>query len=501
MAEGRRKKAKPAELPFRRRVLIAGAGEAGVMIASEIQVHATSRYELVGFVDDDQQKQGRMINKCRVLGTCEEIPVVVSQYDIDEILIVIPSAPGNVIRRISHRALDAQVSFRILPGLLEIIRGDASIRQIREIEPEDLLKREPVELDTASISYCISGRTILITGAGGSIGSELAKMVASFYPKRIILLGHGENSIFNIEREMREEFPSIELHPVIGDIQDEKKMRQVFLEEQPELIFHAAAHKHIQLMEQNAEEAVKNNVIGTRNLVDLADEFGVRRFIYISTDKAVNPISVMGASKRVAELITLMKNQKSETEFIIVRFGNVLGSRGSAVTLFKKQISDGGPITITHPEMTRYFMTIYEAVQLVVQAAAIGNPGDVLILEMGAPIRIEDLARDLIRLAGFIPDKDITIDYIGMKEGEKLSEELWDEDEVLEDLLGENEQSTRTSLKYIRRARGIKPDPTKLLPLIEELVEAARDMEHDHVLKLMGEILPTFSKRLTCPLA
>lgn len=500
MANGRRKKDKPAEIPFKRRVLIAGAGEAGVMIALEILTHAVSRYELVGFVDDDPMKQGRNISGCLVLGSCEEIPLIAQEHEIDEILIAIPSAPGNVIRRISHRCLDAHVSFRILPGLLEIVRGDASIRQVREIQPEDLLKREPVELDNASISYCISGRVIMITGAGGSIGSELARMVASFYPHKVILLGHGENSIFNIEQEMRNDYPTVTIRSVIGDVQDEKKLRSIFEEEHPELIFHAAAHKHILLMEQNPEEAVKNNIHGTRLLTSLAKEYGVHRFVYVSTDKAVNPISVMGGTKRISELVTLMANQNSKTEFIIVRFGNVLGSRGSAVTLFKKQIADGGPITITHPDMTRYFMTIYEAAQLVVQAAAIGSAGEILILEMGTPIRIEDLAMDLIRLAGLIPNKDIEIEYIGIKDGEKLAEELWGEDEVIEDLLNQDEQIMRTSVKYIRRARGTKPDAEKLMPVILELEKAAENMEREKMLGLMGEILPTFSQRVACPI-
>ncbi|MGE5553665.1 MAG: polysaccharide biosynthesis protein [Betaproteobacteria bacterium] len=410
-----------------KRLLIIGAGDAGAMALREIQ-HATT-WQVVGFIDDDLRKRGHLVGGVPVLGGRESIPEAVKAKEVDEILIAMPSASRQTMRELFATAQKTGRPVRTLPALYELINGRVTVNQIREVQIEDLLGREPVETDIGAIAAYLSGRTVLVTGAGGSIGSELCRQIARYRPGRLILLGHGENSIFSIEQELRTTQPHLRLESAIADIRDGAKIDRLFAVWKPQVVFHAAAHKHVPLMEANPDEAVTNNVLGTRNLVEAADRTGAERFVMISTDKAVRPTSMMGCSKRVAEMIVQRANDHSRTRFVAVRFGNVLGSRGSVIPLFKKQIAAGGPVTVTHPEMRRYFMTIPEAVQLVIQAGALGEGGEIFLLNMGEPVRILDLARDLIRLSGLEPDVDIPIVFSGPRPGEKLFEELHAEGE------------------------------------------------------------------------
>ena len=474
MAEYKRKKS---------RILIVGAGEAGEMIAREILAHPEERYILVGFLDDDPKKQGRYIFGIKVLGSINDLPDVVSDERIDEVLVAIPTASGETIRKIANLCNRAGVEFRILPGYFSIIYGDAHMTQFKEIDVEDLLRREPIDLDIESISSYIKGKRIMITGAGGTIGSELCRQLASFKPSLLILLGHGENSIYNIELEMKLRSDSSKVETVIGDIQDSMRMDDVIKRTKPNIVFHTAAHKHVELMEKNPLEAIKNNVIGTMNLIEASKKYGVEKFILISTDKAVNPICMMGATKKVAEYLVQIANKNSKTDFITVRFGNVLGSRGSVVEMFKKQIEVGGPITITHPDMERYFMTISEAVQLVIQATAIGSAGDILVLDVGEPIKIVDLAKDLISLYGRNP-KSIKIDYIGIRKREKLCEELFSQDEEIKP----------TRIPEIRIAVPPKIDETYLIERINRLVEKSISMDYEGVIEEVKALIPTYKR-------
>ncbi len=408
-----------------RRTLVVGAGEAGIMMAREMLRHPESHCVPVGFLDDDVLKRPLRFVGLRVLGTIDDLPEIASRLEVDDVLIAIPSASGDVVRRVVTLAREAGVDHRMMPGIYDLLSGKISISQVREVALEDLLRREPVRLDTSDIAGYIRDKVVLITGAGGSIGSEIVRQVAEFGPARVVLLGRGENSIFGIDRELARTHPDLPRVPVITDIRDRDSLRRVFERHQPDVVFHAAAHKHVPLMEANPEQAVFNNVMGTRNLAELALETGVTRFVNVSTDKAVNPTSVMGASKRVAELIvhnaSLLCGEGRA--FVSVRFGNVLGSRGSVIPTFKEQIGRGGPITITHPDMQRYFMTIPEASQLVIQAGSMAGNGSVYVLDMGRPVKIVDLARDLIMLSG-LDEEDVQIHFTGMRPGEKLFEEL-----------------------------------------------------------------------------
>ncbi|MGQ9706704.1 MAG: polysaccharide biosynthesis protein [bacterium] len=467
----------------KKRTLIVGAGEAGRMIAREVLAHPEERYILVGFLDDDPKKQGKEISGLRVLGKIDDIPIVVADERIDEVLVAIPVASGKLIRKIAHLCETANVDFRILPGIFNIIYGDAHITQFREIDLEDLLRREPIDLDIESISSYIRGKIILITGAGGTIGAELARQLTSFEPKLLILLGHGENSIYNIELEMRLKYEVSNFETIIGDIQDALRMDEIIGTYKPNIVFHTAAHKHVELMEKNPIEAVKNNVIGTMNLIEASKKHKVDKFILISTDKAVNPICIMGSTKKIAEMIVQISNKNSHTDFITVRFGNVLGSRGSVVEMFKKQIEMDGPITITHPDMERYFMTISEAVQLVIQATAIGSGGDILVLDVGEPIKIVDLAKDLVLLSGRYSNS-IEIKYIGIREREKLREELFSSDETIKP----------TSIPEIRIAVPSQIDQDFLMKRVSVLVEKARKMDTEGVIKEIKAIIPSYER-------
>lgn len=465
------------------RVLIAGAGEAGTLFAREVLQRPESEQTLVGFLDDDPVKQRQMIRGLPVLGGIDALPRVVAQHRVDVVLIAMPSGGGSVVRRVVHRAREAGVKHRILPDPLELLTGKVPISRSREVALEDLLRRDPVRLDVSGIREYLRGRVLLVTGAGGSIGAEIVRQVVLFEPRQVLLLGRGENSIFRIAQEGARHWPEVPCMPIIADIRDQARLAWVFDRYRPEVVFHAAAHKHVPLMEANPGEAVLNNVGGTRHLVDLALACGVSRFVNISTDKAVRPASVMGATKRVAEyLVESGSRRASPTQcFVSVRFGNVLGSRGSVIPLFTEQIRQGGPVTVTHPEMQRYFMTIPEAVQLVLQAASLGQNGNVYVLDMGAPIRVVDLARDLILLSGLQPDVDIPITFTGIRPGEKLFEEL----------LTAEEGTVPSPHEKIFVARKTSLPEDRLDPLVDDLLAAATRQDEVCLRALLAALIPT----------
>lgn len=422
---GRKMKRRKSE----KRTLIIGAGQAGRMLVRQINQSDNHRMNPVGFIDDNSHLQNLTVNGVRVLGTLEQLESVVENHAIDKIVFAIPSMNYQNRLAVIKRAKALCTNVHTLPMIEEVAAGKVAVNQMRQVSIDDLLGREPVELDISGIQSEVEGKTVLVTGAGGSIGSEICRQILKFSPERLLLLGHGENSIYLIERELRELDLDVDLIPVIADVQDVERLREVFLKHSPHLVFHAAAHKHVPLMEANPHEAVKNNIYGTRNVAEIADEFGANRFVMISTDKAVNPTNVMGSTKRIAEMVVQNLAKTSQTKYAIVRFGNVLGSRGSVIPLFKAQIEKGGPVTVTHPDMTRYFMTIPEASRLVIQAGTLADGGEVFVLDMGEPVKIVDLARNMIKLSGFTEDQ-ISIAFSGIRPGEKMFEELLKEGEV-----------------------------------------------------------------------
>jgi FlaA1/EpsC-like NDP-sugar epimerase len=465
-----------------RRVLIAGAGEAGGMIARELVENRQLDVAPIGYLDDDITKQGHRLHGIPVLGPISALESLVQRHKIEEVIIALPSARGRLIREIVQRSTDAGVQNRTVPGLYEILSGAKSVSALRPIQIEDLLRREPIETDTDQVAALVRAKTVLVTGAGGSIGSELCRQLASFGPRQIVALGRGENSIFELVQELRATFPQVPVRPAIVDVRDRVRLRAVFEATKPFSVFHAAAHKHVPLMEASVDEAILNNVLGTRNVAELSADFAVEHLVLVSTDKAVRPTSVMGATKRVAEESLCEVAERTGKAYVSVRFGNVLGSRGSVVPTFLRQIAAGGPITITHPEMRRYFMTIPEAVQLVLQAAALGRGGEVFVLDMGEPVRISDLAEDLIRLSGLEPGSDIEIQYTGVRPGEKLYEELF---------FGPGD-ATPTSHPKILRARDASHAP-ETAKLIGQLIEAARVSTPEAELRrLLGVLVPEY---------
>jgi FlaA1/EpsC-like NDP-sugar epimerase len=466
----------------RHRVLLIGAGQAGVMVAREIMNRPDLGLHPVGFLDDDPSKLNTSIAGLHVLGRTNDVRAVAERKHVSRALITIANAPGAQIRRIAELCRDAELETKIIPGIYEIVGEKVNLSRIREVAIEDLLGREPVQLDEATVGASIGSRVVMITGAGGSIGSELCRQVSRFGPSRLVLVERYENALFEIHRELTHAFPHVPIEPCIADVCDVARMEQVFTTMKPELVFHAAAHKHVPMMEWNACEAVKNNVGGTRVLGDLSDKHGVQRFVLVSTDKAVNPTSVMGATKRVAEIYLQALSRRSMTKFVIVRFGNVLGSAGSVIPIFREQIAKGGPVTVTHPEMRRYFMTIPEASQLVMQAGAMGEGGEIYILDMGEPVKIVDLARDLITLSGLRPDEDIEIRFSGVRPGEKLFEELSTDTE--------HADKTKHPKVFIGR---IKSHAWEAVTVgVDALLELARDAQVERVRATLGDLVPEY---------
>ncbi|MCK4257782.1 MAG: polysaccharide biosynthesis protein [Halanaerobiales bacterium] len=465
-----------------RKVLIIGAGDAGEMVLKEYMKHRELNTKIVGLIDDDPAKYNLEIHGVRVLGSRREIPYIIERFDVDEVIIAIPSASGKEIREIHQLCNNNDVTVRILPGVYEIITGGVSLNQIREVRVEDLLGREPVKIDMEEIAAYLTGKKVLITGGGGSIGSEICRQVAKFNPEKLIVFDISENNVYDIDLEMKDKYKHLDIVPIIGSVRDIVKLRQVFKRYKPDVVFHAAAHKHVPLMEFNSEEAVKNNIFGTRNVAMVADEYGVGRFVMISTDKAVNPTNIMGATKRVAEMIIQDMSKKSKTKFVAVRFGNVLGSRGSVIPLFKKQIAQGGPVTVTHPEINRFFMTIPEASQLVIQAGALGNGGEVFVLDMGKPVKIIDLAKDIIELSGLKVDEDIEIKITGLRPGEKLYEEL----------LSDKEGTVATKHERILIAKLDEFDFILLKKSLEQMEQAVNSSFPKYLVQTLVKLVATF---------
>ncbi|HUI08964.1 MAG TPA: nucleoside-diphosphate sugar epimerase/dehydratase [Bacteroidota bacterium] len=472
-----------------KRILIAGAGAAGMKGVRELRGRADLGFDPVAFVDDDPGKQGHSIVGVPVRGTLADIARVVRDSRIDEVVVAMPSAPGKVIRNVREACVAAGVPVKTTPGLLEILSGSAGVAAIRDIEIDDLLRRGVVQTDIEDVRGQLKGTRILVTGAGGSIGSELCRQIVRCAPAELVVLEMGENPLLAIESELRKICADTggptAVRPVVADIRDRVRMGEVFREYAPRILYHAAAHKHVGLMEENTAEAVTNNVLGTRTLVDLALEHGLDRFVMISSDKAVNPTSVMGATKRVAELLVREAALGAGRAFVTVRFGNVLGSRGSVVPIFKNQIAMGGPVTVTDPEATRYFMTIPEAVQLVLQAASMGTGGEVFILDMGEPVKIAELARELIRLSGFEEGRDIAIAYTGLRPGEKLHEELFYDTEHVE-----RSAHAKILVSRVPRGAGSSPD---LRSDVAALVSVAQSGDAHAVRGILRKIVPGFS--------
>jgi FlaA1/EpsC-like NDP-sugar epimerase len=464
-----------------RRVVVVGAGDAGSMVVREILRNPQLNLRPVAFVDDDKEKVKKDIHGVRVAGTLHQLANVVERTRAQEVIIAIPTAPGQVVRRVADICRLQGIPFRTMPGIYELLGGKVSVNRLREVDISDLLRREPASIDDKAVGRTLADKRVLVTGAGGSIGLELCRQVSRWKPSELIVLGHGENSIFEALLDLQEGNGGLPMRPVIADVRDPARMRSVFDQFQPQVVFHAAAHKHVPLMEMNPEEAVTNNVLGTRTVVDAALTIGTERLVLISTDKAVQPFSVMGATKRVAELIVREAALRSGRPFVSVRFGNVLGSRGSIVPLFKRQIARGGPVTITHPEMRRYFMTIPEAVHLVLQAASMGEGGEVFVLRMGDQILVLDLAEDLIRLSGLEPGRDVEIVFTGTRAGEKLSEALWDEGVTYS-------RTPHPDIVSVEEETNLSGD--MLDATVGELLRLAREGDTGAILGLLSERVP-----------
>ena len=470
------------KLEAAKRVLIVGAGAAGEIIVKELLSHPQLGLNPIGFVDDDRSKHGHRLCDLPVHGSLEHIKDLVLRYDVEEVIIAMPRASGAVVREVVKAAMEAGVQTRTVPGMYDIISGRVAVASLRQVEIQDLLRREPIQTDLEQVRVLATGETVLVTGAGGSIGSELCRQLARLEPAQVLVMGHGENSIFDVMVELAERYPHLDAVPIIGDVRDRQRMRLIFERYRPYAVFHAAAHKHVPLMEENVAEAITNNVLGTKNVTELSAEFGVEHLVLISTDKAVRPTNIMGATKRVAEQIVQEVAETTGKNFVAVRFGNVLGSRGSVVPTFLRQIQTGGPVTVTHPEMRRYFMTIPEAVQLVLQAGAIGKGGEVFVLDMGEPVRILDLATDLIRLSGLEVGTDMEIRFTGARPGEKLYEELF----------FDSENALATGHPKVLRAKN-GALPIGLSTVVDLLVDGARaGWEDERLRSLLGRLVPDF---------
>ena len=460
--------------------LIIGAGDAGATIAREIERYHKRSRKVIGFIDDDEAKFNRLMGGVRILGNRHDIPSIVKEHKVKEIIIAMPSVTRNEIRNIMEICSPLKCKVNTLPGMYQLLDDEVLVSHLHPVSIEDLLERDEVRLDMDIVEHYIRDKVVLVTGAGGSIGSEICRQIMRVGPKQLLLLGHGENSIYLINQELKNIYKDGPIIPIIADIRDKQQLDQIFTQYNPQVVFHAAAHKHVPLMEIQPMAAVLNNIYGTRNVADVAGRHGVERFVMISTDKAVNPTSVMGATKRVAEKVIISMNDTYDTKYITVRFGNVLGSRGSVIPLFKKQIEAGGPVTVTDPEMTRYFMTIPEASQLVLQAGAMGKGGEVFLLDMGEPVKIIDLARNMIRLSGLEPDKDIHIKITGLRPGEKKYEEL----------LTSEEGTNRTNHIKIFEAALDTVDRDWLIEKISTFDSCETDMD---VIGVLQDIIPTYT--------
>ena len=467
------------------RVLIVGAGEAGNMIVRELFKRSELKKMPVGVVDDDKNKQGKCVYDVPVLGTIDDVEQIVKNHCIDEIIICIANINPKRKREIINICKKTDAKIKTIPGIYEIIDEKVNITKFRDVQIEDLLGREPIKMNLDDMNGIIKNKIIMVTGGGGSIGSELCRQIVKYEPKQLVLIDIYENNAYDIQQEIKRHFPEIDLKVLIASVRDEHKMDKIFEQYKPEIVFHAAAHKHVPLMEDSPCEAIKNNVFGTQNVVNLSDKYNVKKFVLISTDKAVNPTNIMGATKRCCEMIVQTKNKTSKTEFVAVRFGNVLGSNGSVVPLFKKQIEEGGPVTVTHEEVTRFFMTIPEAVSLVLQASAMAKGGEIFVLDMGEPVKIIDLARNLIKLSGFEPNVDIKIEVTGLRPGEKLYEEVLMDEEGLQ----------KTSNNQIRIGRPIEIDEAEFKKELNILKRVADNDQDEKVDLIMKSIVPTYVRR------
>jgi len=467
-----------------KRLLIIGAGNGGEKIYREINDNARLQYTVVGFLDDDLTKVGKTIHGVPVLGRIKDLKVIAKKVDVDEALIAIPSATSEQMREILAYCRESGLKFKTIPGIGELIKGKVTVNAIREVDYRDLIGREVIRLDEAQIGSYLKDQCVMVTGAGGSIGSELCRQICRFKPQRIVMVERAESPLYEINHELKQDFGVIKTIPVLVDIRDKEQLEKAFMANQPQTVFHAAAYKHVPMLEMQPWKAVDNNIQGTENLVEVTNKYNVERFVFVSTDKAVRPANVMGASKRIAEMLIQSQNGcgLSHTKFMTVRFGNVVGSVGSVIPLFKRQIKKGGPVTVTHPEVTRFFMTIPEACQLILQAGAMGKGGEIFLLDMGTSIKIDDMARDLIRFSGFEPDVDIKIEYIGLRPGEKLYEEL----------IIEGEDVVPTSHEKIMVLKGMDCNLQLLNGNIHNLIQIAKDQQIEMIKNKLKEIVPDY---------
>ena len=472
----------------RKNLLIIGAGNASHEIINAIQMNMQDKYNIVGIIDDNERRQGFTVSGVKIVGKRDDIPEVCKKNNVDLIYFSIANIDNENKKQILNICESTKIKVRVLPGLREIVKNKQLFEHLRDVEIEDLLGRDPVKLDNKNIESLIKNKTILVTGGGGSIGSELCRQIAKYKPEQLVMLDIYENNLYDIEQELKTKYPKLKIEAVVASIRDKKRLESVFEKYNPYLVFHAAAHKHVPLMEKSPLEAIKNNVFGTYNVVNASDKYNVKRFILISTDKAVNPTNIMGATKRICEMIVQAKNKESKTEFAAVRFGNVLGSNGSVVPLFKKQIADGGPVTVTHKEITRFFMTIPEAVELVLQAMTYAAGGEIFVLDMGQPVKIYDLAESLIKLSGFVPNEDIEIKVTGLRPGEKLYEEL---------LMGEEglEKTAHNKIFVAEPLDITMKDVENKLAKFNEILNIEEDkVKLKDVKEIMKEVVPTYKE-------
>lgn len=473
---------------YRRNVLVIGAGDAGNQIIKEISNSRYVRKKVVGVIDDDRNKIGNYIHGAKVVGDRNDILAKVQELHVHEIIIAMPSANQKQIKEILDICKDTGCTLKRLPGIYQLVNGDVSVSKLKDVDVNDLLGRDPVSVDLQSIMDYVSGKVIMVTGGGGSIGSELCRQIAAHKPKQLIIVDIYENTTYDVQNELKIKFPELNLVVLIASVRNTNRMNWIFEHYKPEIIYHAAAHKHVPLMEDSPNEAIKNNVLGTWKIVQAADRYGVKKFVMISSDKAVNPTNIMGASKRICEMIIQTYNRRSKTDFVAVRFGNVLGSNGSVIPLFQKQIERGGPVTVTHPDIVRYFMTIPEAVSLVLQAGAYAKGGEIFVLDMGEPVKILDLAKNLILLSGHKPDEDIHIVFTGLRPGEKLYEEMLMDEEGLQD----------TANKLIHIGKPIELDEAKFMQQLEDLKEYVVT-EPDDIREVVKKIVPTYYPETSDP--